>query len=182
MKATADLVTVDRTTGEIVEDGKSRPGRPDRANKDFIMVYRRFIQQVADLGLEDAQALRVLLFLCRHMDYKNALAVPMGLMAEMLHVSRQTVSAKVQYLSENGWIAIYKLGRQNVYIVNPDVVWTAWADSKEYATFDAKIMLSREDNWNVPTASKQGVRHIDRTVLRTMARQEFPDSAESGNE
>ena len=166
-------------TGEIVGNFVPQENEDNgraKGNKDFVMMYRRFIGQIADLGTEDPQALRVLLFLVRHMDTKNALAAPMALISDMLGLSRQTVSAKIKFLSDNGWISIYKLGRQNVYIVNPDVVWTAYGDQKSYCKFDAKVMLSGEDNWKLNKKQDSiGLRHIDRGVLKSLAEQEFPE-------
>lgn len=170
------ILAVSQNTGEILGKVVSESQERAHDNKDFVMMYRRFISQIADLGIEDAQALRVLLFLVRHMDTKNALAVPMNLMSEMLGLTRQTVSTKIKFLSENGWISIYKLGRQNVYVVNPDFVWTAYGDQKAYCRFEANVLLSDEDNWKLNKKRDSiGLRHIDRDVLKTLAEKEFPE-------
>lgn len=170
------MAIVDTDTGEILEV-RDRATERKAENKDFVMLYRKFINQLAELGMQDSQALRVLLFITRHMDNRNALAVPMTLIAEMLDVSRQTVSAKIKYLAENGWIAVYKLGRQNVYIVNPDVVWTSYAEEKAYCKFESMVMLSSSDNWAVsPKDDRMHVRHVDRDVLSRLAMQEFGEA------
>lgn len=175
------LAAIDTETGEVLGNIIAEPTtdqKPDRAtsNKDFVMLYRHFISQIADLGMQDAQALRVLLFLVRHMDTKNALAVPMSLISDILELSRQTVSAKIKFLSDNGWITIYKLGRQNVYVVNPDVVWTAYGDQKSYCRFEANVLLSDKDNWQLSKKKDSiGLRHIDRDVLKSLAEKEFPE-------
>lgn len=170
------VVAVNTGTGEIIGEVVQPERDRSKENADFVMLYRRFIQQLAGLGTQDAQALRVLLFLIRHMDTKNALAVPMSLMSEMLGVTRQTVSAKIKFLSDNGWISIYKLGRANVYVVNPELVWTSYADQKAYCKFDAAVMLSSDDNWQLRKPDKVALRHIDRDVLKTLAEKEFPDN------
>ena len=170
------ILAVSESTGEIL--GKVVSEKQERAhdNKDFVMMYRRFISQIADLGVEDAQALRVLLFLVRHMDTKNALAVPMALMSDMLGLTRQTVSSKIKFLSNTGWISVYKLGRQDVYVVNPDFVWTAYGDQKSYCKFEANVLLSDDDNWKINKKRDSiGLRHIDRDVLKTLAEKEFPE-------
>lgn len=159
---------VDADTGEIF---KASGDERAKGNKDFVMMFRQFMSEIADLGMADPQALRVLLFICRHMDTKNSLAVTMELMSDMLKLSRQTISAKVKYLKERGWITIYKLGRQNVYMVNPDVFWTAYADQKAYAKFETTVMLSYEDNWQLNKDEKATVRHIDKDVLQKVAEQ-----------
>lgn len=167
----------DPVTGEIL--GTMEPERPDKQNRDFVMMYRKFIERIADLGMNDAQALRVLLFLARHMDGRNALVVPMSLIADMLKITRQTVSSKIKYLETNGWICVFKTGRQNVYVVNPDVIWTSYDYQKSYCKFDAKVMLDCKDNWNIISNNdKMNLRHIDMNVLKQMAEKEFPDLTE----
>lgn len=172
----SNVLAVDQGTGEILGKVVSEQNERAHDNRDFVMMYRRFISQIADLGVEDAQALRVLLFLVRHMDTKNALAVPMSLMSDMLGLTRQTVSSKIKFLAANGWISVYKLGRQNVYVVNPDFVWTAYGDQKAYCKFEANVLLSDEDNWKInKKRDSVGLRHIDRDVLKTLAEKEFPE-------
>ena len=164
---------INKETGEIF-DLDVQENR-NRQNKDFVMLYRRFISQISDLGMRDVQALRILLFLVRHMDTKNALAVPMTLMSDMLNLSRQTVSNKLKFLQDDGWIRIMKLGRQNVYIVNPDVVWTSYNDQKQYCQFEATVMLSSMDQWDLRGNDRVNLRHIDRSVLKELAEREFPN-------
>lgn len=164
------VAQVDTETGEILSDGRNKE------NRDFVMLYRHYIFQLSELGMQDVQALRVLLFLVKHMDTKNALVAPMSLMSEMLGVSRQTVSQKIKYLQDNGWIAVGKVGRQNVYIVNPDVVWTAYGDQKKYCKFEASVLMDGADNWDlIRSDDKLGIRHIDRQVIKDMADKEFPN-------
>ena len=171
---------VDVDTGEVLD---VRDNSRSRKNQNFVMLYRRFVAQIADLGLQDVQALRLLLFLIRHMDTKNALAVPMSLIADMVGLSRQTVSSKLTYLRDNGWIQIYRLGRQNVYTINPDVAWTAYDGQKSYCRFEATVMLSSVDNWEMRGAnSKITLRHIDKNVLRELAEREFPEVSENDSE
>lgn len=182
------LLAVDKEDGVVVgefvpagdKNNTDEPNKRDRSkeNSDFVMLYRRFIQQIADLGMKDSQALRVLLFLVRHMDTKNALAVPMSLISEMLGLSRQTVSNKIKFLAADGWISIYKLGKANVYTINPDVVWTAYGDQKSTCKFEANVMLSSVDNWELANrkTDRMSLRHIDREVLKTLAEKEFPEN------
>lgn len=164
------VVQVETETGEILNDGRNKE------NKDFVMLYRHYIFQLSELGMEDVQALRVLLFLVKHMDTKNAIVAPMSLMSDMLGLSRQTVSQKIKYLQQHGWIAVGHVGRQNVYIINPDVVWTAYGDQKQYCKYEANVLLDSVDNWALCSSSdKLGIRHIDKQVIKDMADKEFPN-------
>lgn len=170
------MKVADIETGEII--GTVKKERTDKQNKDFVMLYRRFIEQIAELGMKDAQALRVLLFLVKHMDGSNALVVPMTLISDMLNITRQTVSAKIKYLENNGWICVYKSGRQNVYVINPEVVWTSYAYQKTYCKFEANVMLGSQDNWRIAKKDGLNLKHIDMNILKQMAEKEFSSEAE----
>lgn len=163
---------LDTETGEI-----SATTPRAKEDRDFVKMYRQFVSQIADLSMQDVQALRVLLFLVRQMDSKNALVIPMSLIADMLGITRQTVSAKVKYLESEGWISIMRVGRQNVYIVNPDVFWTAYADQKSFCRFEAQVVLSSEDQWSIRRDDHATLKHVDRGVLRSLAEREFPETS-----
>ena len=178
---------LDRGTGgeipssrvEILPNGPVDAPQDDnraRQDRDFVKLYRRFIQQISDLGLENPSALRVLLFLIRHMDGMNAISVTQTLIAEMVGYSRQTVSAAIKYLQDNGWILIGKIGKSNVYIINSEVVWTSYADQKAYSKFQGSIMLSSKDNWEISKsqADKGKVKYICKPIIQEMAADEFP--------
>jgi len=169
---------VDKSTGEIIEKPmlfsnepvkKPKNDSPAREDADFVKMYRHYINQVSDLGMANPTALRVLLFLVRHMDGLNAIGVPQKLIAHMIGVSRQTVNAAINYLADNGWIEVYKLGKANVYVINPDVVWTSYAGQKQYCKFSATVMLSSEDNWAVQSKDRTHIRYLDPLTAQRMA-------------
>lgn len=177
-------IVTDMATGEIIEQPviysgepvrKSSKGSRARENTDFVMLYRRFIAQIADLGAENTTALRVLLFLIKHMDGTNAIGAPQKLIADMMGISRQTVNGAIRYLEDNGWIEIYKLGKANIYVVNPDVVWTSYADQRAYCKFQGTLLLSGEDNWAINKKDRTQVKYLDPLMARKMANDEFPD-------
>ncbi len=174
-------------TGEIIDNARIVSEGPvrdpsnrseARENRDFVMLYRHFIKQIADLGVENPTGLRILLFLIKHMDGYNAVGVPQKLLARMLGLSRQTVSTHISYLQERGWIEIYKLGKANVYVVNPQVVWTSYAGQKAYCKFHGTFLLDRDDQWEVPTGERTQVRYLDPLMLAKMANEEFPEEPE----
>lgn len=182
---------IDTETGEVIEHAQiitdepvSRPSNRDRSREDsdFVKLYRQFIQQISDLGVDNPTALRVLLFLIRHMDGCNAIGVQQSLIANKTGLVRQTVSKAITYLHDNGWLAIYKLGRSNIYVINPEVVWTSYADQKEYCKFKGSIMLSRDDQWTVPKTQKTQIKYLDPLVMQRMAAAEFPEAVEHAEE
>ena len=179
---------VDKSTGEVIEKAAIFSSSPvskasghtrARENQDFVMLYRKFIAQIADLGAENTTALRVLLFLIKHMDGTNALGVPQKLMSDMMGVSRQTINGAIRYLEQNGWIQVYKLGKSNIYVVNPDVVWTSYADQRAYCKFQGTFLLSSEDNWEITSKDRTQVKYLDPLTVREMADREYPDAPAS---
>lgn len=175
-KGTGEELPANRV--EVLPDGPVDTPQDDnraRQDKDFVKLYRRFIQQISDLGLENAAAMRVLLFLIRHMDGTNAIGVSQKLIAEMVGYSRQTVSYAVTYLQQHGWIAIYKLGKANIYVVNSSVVWTSYADQKAYCKFQGSVMLSSDDNWELRKSDKGKLKYLYRPAAEQMAAEQYPD-------
>lgn len=172
------ITSLDSDTGEILDRTEIDPAK----NHDFVQLYRQFISDIADLGLKDSIALQVLLFLVRNMDGANALACPMKLIAEMLHVTRQTVSAKINYLAENGWITKGRIGKQNIYIVNPDVVWTSYDYQKQYCKFQATVMLSADDNLALRKIDTTHIKYVSKDALIDYGKHTDPTVSPTGTE
>lgn len=118
----------------------------DQKNKDFIQLYRDHIDDVARLAREQPRAYDLFMFFIKHMDGTNALCVSMQALAEIMNLSRQSLSKSVKYLKENGWICVLRSGSSNVYIINPDVAWTSYGNQKQYCRFQASILLSSSEN------------------------------------
>ena len=68
-----------------------------------------------------------------------------------------------------------RVGRQYVYTINPDVAWTSYADQKQYCRFEANVMLSADDNWELKGKNRVTLRHLDKGVLKALAAQEFDE-------
>lgn len=130
---------------EAAEKAK-RQHEEDKKNSDFVQVYRRHIDQIAELGTENPTALKLLLFLIKHMDGTNALCVSNITLQEVLGYSKPTICKAVKYLKDNGWLDVMKSGTANIYIVNPDVAWTSYGYQKQYCKFNATVFLSGSEN------------------------------------
>lgn len=139
-------------------------------NKDFIMLYRTHIDDITRLAGEHYTAYRVLQFLIRWMDGTNALVISMQAMSDILGLSRQTISKAVAYLKDEGWICVMKSGTSNVYIVNPEVAWTSYADQKSLCNFNASVLLSSSENAEYLKNSKATThyRTIDKSFMDTV--------------
>jgi DNA-binding transcriptional regulator GbsR (MarR family) len=118
----------------------------NRENKDFVMYFRPFMDELTRMAGENYTAYKLFQLLCKNMDGTNALVISMSALSEIMQMSRQTISKAVKYLSENGWVCVMKSGTSNVYIVNPDVAWTSYADQKSTCSFQANVILSGTEN------------------------------------
>lgn len=120
--------------------------KEESKNSDFVMVYRKHIDDLTELARSNGGAYDFLMFLIKNMDSGNALCVSMQVLTEIMGLSRVSLSKRVKYLKDNGWIEVLKTGTSNVYIVNPEVVWTSYANQKDYCKFKANILLSSSEN------------------------------------
>lgn len=126
--------------------GNENDRNRNRENKDFVMYFRPFMDELTKMAGENYTAYKLFQLLCKHMDGTNALVISMVALSEVMGMSRQTISKAVKYLSDNGWICVMKSGTSNVYIVNPDVAWTSYADQKASCSFKANVILSGTEN------------------------------------
>lgn len=115
-------------------------------NKDFVQFYRAFMDDVTQLGTDSPVAFKLFMFITKHMDNNNALCVSMKALEEMLGYSRQTLSKAVKYLKENGWLCVLKSGTTNIYIINPQIVWTSYDNQKQYCKFQTNVIVSPSEN------------------------------------
>ncbi len=100
------------------------------------------------LALKHPKAHAILLFLVDQMDTYNAVMCSNKVLQEILGVSRQTISASIKVLKDNGFIAVLKSGTSNVYAINDSVYWKSWGNKKQYSKFPANVVLalSEQDN------------------------------------
>ena len=118
----------------------------NRENKDFVMYFRPFMDELTKMAGENYTAYKLFQFFCKNMDGTNALVVSMNALSEIMSTSTKTIQRAVKYLKNNGWICVMKSGTSNVYIVNPDVAWTSYADQKATCNFHANVILCSSEN------------------------------------
>lgn len=120
----------DPTTGEVIS-----------RNANFVQFYRDNLVLLGEMSAENPTALRILLWLIRLMDDRNAVVTSQVAISEALKLHRNTVSNAVSYLKSKKALAVFKSGTTNVYAINEQIAWAEDADSKKYAHFSAKVYL-----------------------------------------
>lgn len=115
-------------------------------NKNFVQLSRTYMDDMGVLASENPVALRLFVFIAKHMDNNNALCVSMKALEEMLGYTRQTLSKAVKYLKSKGWLCVLKTGTSNIYIINPDIIWTSYANQKAYCKFQSTVIVTPTEN------------------------------------
>lgn len=118
----------------------------DDKNRNFVQLNRNFMMDVAKLGSDNPRALSVFMFISQNMDGNNALCISMKALEEALSFSRTSLWRAIKFLEEKGWLCILKTGTSNVYIINPEIEWTSWANQKQYCKFKTNVIVSASEN------------------------------------
>lgn len=114
-------------------------------NHDFVMLYRKEKAAMLDLGKKDPSASVLLNFLLLNMDTDNCLIVSGETIAEYLDWSLRTVRSKIKVLYDMNLIDILKSGNTNIYCVNASIAWSTYANKRQYAKFQARVMISKSE-------------------------------------
>ena len=134
-----ELQTVNALENEQIERKKKS------RYSDFAQLNRRNIIHLIKASQVNPTALSVLLFFIEHMNKMNAIVCSYRVLQEQLELSESTIKRSIRYLKENGFIAIYKSGTSNVYVVNDDLVWTCEGNKAKYCQFPANVILSASE-------------------------------------
>lgn len=115
-------------------------------NKDFVQLYRGTIGPIINLAETNVTAFKLFMIIIGHMDGYNALCISNIALQELMGCSKNTVIRTIKYLREQGWIFVHKVGTSNVYVTNPELVWTSYSTQKAYCKFPANVMLTPTEN------------------------------------
>lgn len=130
---------------EAIENNTNSEDREEERNHDFVMLYRREKTAMFDLGKKDPSASVLLNFLILNMDTDNCLIVSGETIAELLDWSVRTVRSKVKVLYDLQMIDILKSGNTNIYCINSNIAWSTYASKKQYAKFQARVLISKSE-------------------------------------
>jgi hypothetical protein len=129
------------------EEQEEKQRELDKKNNNFYMVFKSDGSPlVRTLIKEYPKAAELFLFLCEKADRTNAFIASGKALASFLEMSEPTVSRAIKTLKEKQLIDIFKTGSTNVFVLNPEVVWSAWKTGKKSCMFgNAKVLLSAEE-------------------------------------
>jgi DNA-binding transcriptional ArsR family regulator len=94
------------------------------------------------LQMNHPKSAAILTFLVDHMDTTNAIMCSYHVLQEVFGVSADTVRRALKILKEKGFVAVYKSGLSNVYVINDCLYWKSWGNNIKYSKFPATVILS----------------------------------------
>ena len=127
-------------------DEEEKKQKEEEKNSNFVQLYRDNMPEIRWLMTKHAFASSLLFFILEHMDTKNALACSYAVFEDYFGKSRTTVYRAIKLLEENGFIDVLKMGTSNVYIVNHDIAWTSYNNTKKYTKYEGNILVSKKEN------------------------------------
>lgn len=109
---------------------------------------KKMANAMIDLALKNKNAVAILQFFITEMGTNNALVMSQQAIADVLGVTRQTVSTAIKLLEKRNFIQIYKSGGANVYAVNHDLFWKTSRHNitkSKFMSTDATIIFSEKE-------------------------------------
>lgn len=140
---------------QLKQEAESEAEERERAkrNDNFFMVFKtkEGAGKLRALINKSAAAAQVFMLLAEQADRTNAIVASGKALATALQISESTVSRAIKLLSteaEDGkpYLEVLKSGNTNVFILNPDIVWSAWKTGKDYCLFgQAKVLITASE-------------------------------------
>jgi predicted HTH transcriptional regulator len=118
-----------------------------KKNNDFFMVFKtsgspllRELVEISPIGI------KLFLFLAENADRTNALIASGKALSTALGVSEASISRGIKTLIDKKLIEKFQSGGSNVFVLNPEVIWSAWKTGKSHCLFgNAKVLISKNE-------------------------------------
>jgi hypothetical protein len=115
-------------------------GEAKFVNDGFTQLYNDKLSHLMELS-SNPSAMKLFLWLIKHMDKRNAIVVSQDALSEALNLSRMTIHRAVAVLKEKKILAVLKSGGSNIYAINTEIAWKDNANGKKYAYFTAQVYV-----------------------------------------
>lgn len=149
------------TTQNVITDGERNIRKKDleeidrknaekhlqeKKNHNFTQVYPLGWKRLRGLYKKNPGAAELYSMFAEHIDGTcGAVVADQSYLAGLLGVGRQTISRYIKWLEEQGvLVKIPVAGRVCAYALNPYEVWKGYDNSKEYAAFITKTLVSKD--------------------------------------
>lgn len=145
--------------------------RKKAKNPHFTQVYPEGWDGMMTMMAENANAARLFAFIANHMDPNGGVLVAsQKVLAEALDVAEITIRRASAWLEERKHLVRVRVGTSvYAYALNPNEVWKSFHESKKYAVFTTRTLVSKSDEFN---------RTVDRrikTMLKEPRQEALPE-------
>lgn len=117
-----------------------------RKNKNFVQMNRDNMPALRLINRKNPYAHELFTFLCEQMDRYNCISCSQKVLQEVMQCSRTTIYRAIKDLKDENLMIVMKQGSAQVFVLNPEVVWTTWESNKKYCEFQGKILLAKDEN------------------------------------
>lgn len=116
----------------------------------WVQAERSAMDMMGDLNHTNPRAATLMLKMIAHMDERGALVASQTTLARLAKCSLATVKRAIVDLVKGNWIQTVTIGGGRgstlAYVVNSRVAWADKRDNLKYASFQARVLVSEEDN------------------------------------
>lgn len=116
----------------------------------WVQAERAALEKLAHLMRENPRAANLLIMLVSKMDERGAIVMSQQTLATFCKCSLATIKRAVSDLTKGNWIQTVSIGSGRgstlAYVVNSRVAWADSRDNLKYAYFNARVLVSEEDN------------------------------------
>lgn len=116
----------------------------------WVQAERAAMDMMGDLTHTNPRAAILMLKMIAHMDERGALVTSQATLARLAKCSLATVKRAIADLVKGNWIQTVSIGGGRgstlAYVVNSRVAWADKRDNLKYASFQARVLVSEEDN------------------------------------
>ncbi|EJN26738.1 hypothetical protein PMI35_03733 [Pseudomonas sp. GM78] len=133
--------------------------------EDFAQLDQDSLMKLADLARDNPKAASVMLVLLANVGDECALVVSQATLAKLCKCSIPTVKRAIAVLVAEHWIVAGIIGSGRVaslaYFINSRVDWTDKRENLEYVHFNARVLISGEDNPNLKSNRLSQSMHLE---------------------
>jgi len=116
----------------------------------WVQAERKALELLAHLNRENPRAATLMISLIANMDERGALVASQATLAKLNRCSLPTIKRALTDLIKGNWIQTISIGSGRgstlAYVVNSRVAWADKRDNLRYALFNARVLVSEEDN------------------------------------
>lgn len=119
----------------------------EKKNRNFYMVFKAGgSQALRGLMKKSTNAAMLFLYLAENIDKSNAIVATGRVLSEELNIHETAISRAIKILVDERYVDRLKTGNTNIFVLNPKIIWSSWANGKDRCWFDnTKVLFSKAE-------------------------------------